>query len=623
MAKYDNYSTSFYYQGVMYRPTAGLNEYTPAIELSDNHVSDCLDLDPYRDRALQFNTVGINQIFNGSEGVVRAAIPSYGAEKDSGQTVMYVLVRSATGWSVIKATDTLGTVTKSVFALTNNSSDADASSCVFNTQAERYYCFVINNENRLHYIREVKGDYGYVDLPFLPNKMVVHANRIFIVSDNILWWCRAGDLFSWYSEDYKEAAISSEQPLKNGALDIDAQPNTARLITFTHRKEGDTDVLGTITISGEADGESRSETITLISSGMVVSARRYDTINSIVVSDWSAVGSPDKVTIGYGPIGSKYVQGDSGYWTIEREKTIYDMCVMSENIYLFGPHNIHVMQGYSYETFSLQQIIADVGLTKPVSEHGFGYSALAVVSNTIFFIYNNEVYSFDGHSRPMIISRPVIQNGGSVNAVFGGVSFTSDRWALAARNNVLYLYKTSDNPNYFYKYVFQTKTWWRYSGVDFSEIEQSQPSVLFVPSFDKSVVHMFVNNSNLPYWYMSNDNSQRIDDVYPYFVTKAFNTIPSEDSTLYNILLHVKGEAGTYADILISYSLDDDNNEFRPIKELTSFGFDGNSQVIPIYLPVAFVSRQHLYRLKVQIKANYPVYLYNIERRYRVHSRSR
>lgn len=622
-AFYQNHSNAFYYQGVMYRPTAGLNEYTPAIELSDNHVSDCLDVDPYRDSALQFNITGITKMFEGSTGVVRAAIPSYQANKDGGETILYVLVHTSSGWRVVKNTRIVDTVTTKTYTMTNNTADADVSSCVFNTPAERYYCFVIENEDRLHYIREGKDDYGYVDLPFTPSKMVVHANRIFIISGNVLWWCRAGDLFSWYSEDYKEGAISAEQTLKNGSLTIDEQPNTARLITFTHKKEGDTDVLGTITLTGEDDGEARSETIVLISSGMVVSTKRYDVITSIVVSGWSAVGNADKVTIGYGPVGSKYVQGDSGYWTVEREKAIYDMCVMGDSIYLFGPHNIHIMQGYSYETFALQQLIADIGITKPISEHGKGYSALAVMSNTIFFIYNNEVYSFDGHTKPIIISRPVIQNGGSVNQVLGGVSFSSDRWALAAVNNVLILYKSSDNPNYFYKYEYQTKTWWKYSGIEFSQSAETEMSVMFVPSFDKSIAHLFVNDKKLPYWYMSNENSQRLDNVYPYFVTKAFNTIPSEDHTLHNVLLHVKGVAGTYADIIVSYSLDDDSKEFRAIKDIKDYKFDGLSQIVPIYLPVAFVARQQLYRLKVQIKANNPVLLYNIERRYRVHSRSR
>ena len=629
----------------MYRPTAGLNEYTPAIELSDNHVSDCLNLDPYRDRALQFNTVGITKMFDDNDGVIRAVVPAYkdvqySQSEDEEEVECYVLAFN-NNWKIYKIEDDGNAETVDDFTVStvNTAEDCDVSTCIFNTEAERYYCFIISNDMRLHFVKENTQEYGYVDLPFMPNKMVVHANRIFIVSNNKLWWCRAGDLFSWYSEDYKEGYISSAQSLKNGSLAIDNQPDVGRLITFTHKKKGDTDTLGTIALSGEHLGVAQSETIALVSSGMVVSSKRYDEITSVVVSGWAAVGEADEVIIGVGPVGSKYVQGDSGYWTIEREQVINDICVLRENIYLFGPHNIHVFQGYSYDTFSLQQLISDIGLTPPYSEEdyagdqvGYGYSSIAISNDTAYFRYNNNIYMFDGHSKPMIISRPVIQNGGSVNAVFGGINLEGNSWSLAAMDKYLFVYKTNSEPHCFYKYDYQARTWWRFSGISMEglEIDDNYMSVLYCPSFSRKYMHMFVSsywgkeiNGKQAKWFMSFDNSMLIDDVYPYFVTKAFNTIPSEDSTLHNILLHVKGEEGTHADILVSYSLDDDSDEFRLIKEFTGFRLDGNSQTIPVYLPVSFVSRQHLYRLKVQIKANNPVLLYNIERRYRVHSRSR
>ena len=279
--------------------------------------------------------------------------------------------------------------------------------------------------------------------------MVVHANRIFITSENTLWWCRAGDLFSWYSLEYDEDAISTAQNMKNGALTVTSQPNTGRLITFLHKVVAGADTVGKVTIVGEYLGEAQTETLDLISDGLTVSSKRYDAITSITQSDWVAVSTADTITIGVGPVGSKYVQADAGYWTVEREQLLHDMCVLNDNIYLFGPHNIYIFQGYSYDTFSLQQIISDVGITPVSTTYGRGFSPIAVIKNTAFFIYNEELYSFDGNTRPVVISHPVTTNGGSVNGVFAGINMTGKLWALAADDSDLFVYRANESPTYF------------------------------------------------------------------------------------------------------------------------------------------------------------------------------
>lgn len=617
--------------GTLTRPIAGLNEYTPPTEITDSHLSDCIDVEPYRDHALNFTQRTLSHIYfsevAGNIGTVRSVLSSYLSNEDAYEFTLYVMTYDATsGWRIISAIRTGEEDFTDIKTMTATNEDGNVSSCVFNTEAERFYCFANDVDDRLHFIRESNGAYGYVDLPFTPKKMVVHANRIFMISDNTLWWCRAGDLFSWYSLEYDEDAISTAQNMKNGALTVTSQPNTGRLITFLHTVVAGADTVGKVTIIGEYLGEAQTEVLDLISGGLTVSSKRYDVITSITQSGWSAVSTADTITIGVGPVGSKYVQADAGYWTVEREQLLYDMCVLNDNIYLFGPHNIYIFQGYSYDTFSLQQIISDVGITPVSTTYGSGFASIAVIKNTAFFIYNEELYSFDGNTRPVVISHPVTTNGGSINGVFSGINMTGNLLALAADDSDLFVYRADKSPTYFYKYNYQTKTWWKMSGLTKTDVSATDDiTVMYVPSYTRKFMFLFVSilTAAAPEWLMSIDHGKRQGTAYPYIVTKAFNMNTSDDGSVSEIVLRIKGKANTTGTIVLSFSNKDNGATFTTIKTLSNHSFTGDTEIIAVKPTIAMISRQHHYRLKLTMYGTYPIYLMDIERRHRVIRRSR
>ena len=620
-------------KGVFTRPTSGLNEYTPSTEITDNHLSELLDVLPYREQAVMFNVVDSTLLKYMADdgdniGKVRAVLPVIGSDDVNKTWTFYVLTYKADAWRILKVeyTGTVDTIT--TFSCTATATDGLPSACIFTTEAETFYCFSFDSSTRLHFIQHTAGTYGYVDLPFTPKKLISHANRVFAIGDpNKLWWCRAGDLFSWYGAEYDDDAVSTSQTLGNKAFTITTQPNTTRLITFTHTKTDTIDTLGSIALVGlDYAGVSQSETITLVDSTRVISTKYYSSLTSATMSGWVLGGAtPDTLLIGTGPVGSKYVQADAGYWTVEREPELRDMCVLSGEIYLFGPHNIHIFQGYSYDTFSLQQMIADVGIADLPSQ--IGHRNLAVCENLAYFRYGNDIYSFDGNSHPRIISRPVILNGQSSNGVFGGVAFSGSDWALASDNEYVYLYQSDATPINYYRYAQETKTWWKLSGITNTQAGTAETiNVLFVPSYSKAYMFSFVsiNSAATPTWFFTTELGLTQGTVYPYIVTKAYNTNPSEDGTLTALILQLKGTAAATCNITVQYQLTDNGSTFTTAKSYSAQVMTGDTEIFEIPLLVSSVYRTHHYRLKIIVQSTVsPVYLYNIERRFRIIGRSR
>jgi len=605
----------------------------PSTEITDNHLSDALDVLPYRDQAIMFNAVNsalLKYLADDGDniGVVRAVLPAFGSDDTATTWTFYVLTYKAGAWRILKVeyTGTVDTIT--TFSCTATATNGTPSACIFTTEAETYYCFTFDSSDRLHYIRSTAGTYGYIDLPFSPKKIIAHASRVFAIGEpNKLWWCRAGDLFSWYGSEYDNDAVSTSQTLGNKAFTITTQPNTTRLITFTHTKTDTLDTLGSIALVGlDYAGVSQTETITLVDSTRVISSKYYSSITSATMSGWTQGGAtPDTLLIGTGPVGSKYVQADAGYWTVEKELELIDMCVLSGDLYLFAPHNIYVFQGYSYDTFSLQHMIADVGIREVPNK--LGHRNLTVVENLAYFRYGNDIYSFDGNSQPRIISRPIIVNGQSTNGIAGGIPAVGSYWALASDNEYVYLYQSDQTPDGHYRYSQETKTWWYFSGVTKTDVGTAENiNTLFVPSYSKAMMFNFVsiNSATVPTWFFTTELSVTQSTTYPYVITKAFNTSPSEDGTLTALILQLKGTNAATANITVSYQTTDSGTTFTTIKAYSAQAFTGDTEIFEIPLLGSSIHRQHHYRIKIIIQsATYPVYLYNIERRFRVVGRSR
>ena len=61
--------------------------------------------------------------------------------------------------------------------------------------------------------------FGDVDLPFYPKKIVAHVNRVFIIDiENKLWWCRAGDFYTWYGLEQDDDYIVTSTNCKKRFL---------------------------------------------------------------------------------------------------------------------------------------------------------------------------------------------------------------------------------------------------------------------------------------------------------------------------------------------------------------------------------------------------------------------
>lgn len=627
---------------VMVRPTAGLNNYMPSSVIDDSMQSDMLDVSPFRDDCISFNTLSsLNVIGTGVAGMVgKVEQCIHSDESTASVDVYYLMCSTSTTWSILRCQYMFATGfvwTSSDYTMQfayeprGDIRIFENSSTIFKTEAETFYVFSVAWDRRIHYIK-VSDDtytYGYVDVPARPRKMVSYANRIFFIdTNNKIWWCRGGDLFSWYSMEYDADAIVASRNCGNESFTIAAQPNTTRQITATVTKTDTLDTLGVVTLVG-TNGLNESQTEVLaLAEGMVQSSKAFKTLTSITQSGWTQNGAaPDTITIGMAPTGMGHVVDDAGFWTLENEVALLDICQIGGDIFIFTYHNIYVFRGYSPDSFQLSPIIADVGIDK--FTYPYGFSKIATAHNMAFFIYDDKIYSFDGNSHPRIISRPVIINNQSSNGVLGGISFTGEEWSVVASADKLLLYDRTMTNRFRYEYDYETRTWWKCSGVSGSDIGAGTNDyfIQYVPTHTRKSITLFGSiMSNPRSFVFSYDMGCLEENVMPYIISKAYNTNPSEGGTVTEVLLYVEGVKDALAEINISYSLSQNADDFIPVEPSGGYVFNGDGEIIPAYLPAFAISRAHHYRIKVEIKsadeAN-PVYLYNIERRFRLTGKSR
>jgi len=624
---------------VVNRPTAGLNEYLPSNVINDSLMSDLIDVVPYRDDCVSFYAdAAITQLgaaTTATKGLIRACIHS--DESTDATNVFYLMTSLAAGWKLIRQTHTIssGAVALTEFAMTMSSVPADASlvdssSAVFKTEADTYYVFTNSHDTRLHFIKHTStaNTYAYVDLPAFPKKIVAHANRIFFIdTSNKIWWCRAGDLYSWYSMEYDADAITTTRNCANASYAIAAQPTTTRQLTATVTKTDTLDTLGILTIVGTNGLDAPQTAILTLAEGRVQTSMAFKTITSITQSGWTQGGAtPDTIVVGVAPVGLGYVTDDAGYWTIEKELNLHDICLIGSNLFIFATNNIYIFQGSSYDSFALTQMISGVGIDRMITPNG--YQKLTTTKNVSYFIYNGYVYEFDGDGYPKIVSRPVVLNGQSSNGIFGGISFSGEAWVLASNANFLYVYNYTGLVAYYYVYNFETKTWWKKSGMLKGNISSaSEIDIKYIPFFNRQGMFNFISIFSAANDYLfSMQLGCTQGTVLPFFITKAFNTNPSETGSLTEVVLSIKGVLNSLADVVISYSLTVDTSDFTEIKRFDDYRFNGDMEIIAIPVPTAYIANAHHYRIKVEIgNVTTPptVYVYNVERRFRLKGRSR
>ena len=623
---------------VITRPTAGLNEYLPPVVIADTLMSNLIDIRPYRDDCVMFQAdTAITQYgaaTTAAKGLVRAAINS--DESTAAIPVFYLMTSLAAGWKLIKHTYNKGTAatTLAEFAMSMDGVPADptlvdSSSAIFKTEADTYYCFTVSHEKHLHFVKHTTSadTYGVVDLPAYPKKIIAHANRIFFIDTaNKLWWCRAGDIYSWYAMEYDPDYIVTTEAMGNKALTIALQPNTTRQLTATVTKVGNLDTLGILTIIGTNGLDQPQTAVLTLIEGRVQTSMAFKSVLSATISGWTINGTADNITVGVAPVGLGYVTDDAGYWTLEKEVVLHDFCTMSNNLYIFCASSIYQFQGYSYDTFALTQVIADIGIDRMINPNG--YKKVATVHNNAYFVYNSEVYEFDGGNYPKVISRPLVINGQSGNGIMGGISFTGEPWVVTSTADELYLYNYAGLTAYYYIFRFETKTWWKMSGMLKADIASNDAiKIMYIPYFTNQDIYNFISIFSAGQGYvLSEQLGCTQGTTYPFVVTKAFNTNPSEVGTLTDIIIMLQGTAGNTADVRLQFSITAGADDFTDIIAYDNYIFNGDVEIMSILMRIADIINTHHYRLKLSIgslSSTNPVYVYNIERRFRTKGRSR
>jgi hypothetical protein len=498
-------------------------------------------------------------------------------------------------------------------------------SCSFNTEVDNFVCFTCSYAKTLIYFNSINNTLGKIDLPFYPKKIVSHVNRIFAIDmSNKIWWCRAGDFYSWYSSEYGDTMLSASQNMKATAYTLSGTIDTPRPVTATITVVGNTDTYGSMVVTGtNALDEVQTETIPLFP-GRNQGLKTFKTVDAtgIITSGWVTAGTADTIEFGVAPV-SGIVQADAGVWTIEKEKTLTDLCVMSNNLYIFAPDNIYVFRGYSYDTFNLGISVVNIGIKDSLNPRKW----LTTINNISYFYSNGDIYQFDGNSYPRLITHSEQSNGSNSNSIFGGIESVPSTYSLASDNNHLYVYNSSvarQNGNAYYLFDTQSKSWWKNSGFN-DTVVSTDVTKMF------RVFYITMNSTDDVISLVSKNTTAGIFDMYyqkghkglyaPFIVTKAYNTNPSELGTLTAIILQVKGTTAETSTITLSYSLSASANDFKTFKVFANYKFNGDIENLDIPVPVACIANAHHYRIKIECTGYTEIY--NIERRFRTRGRTR
>lgn len=356
---------------------------------------------------------------------------------------------------------------------------------------------------------------------------------------------------------------------------------------------------------------------------------------------WSKAGSFKNTSDWYGTSSTKSsVIEDSGYWAIEKERKLGGLGVLGNTLYVFGYNNIYAFTGYDYDTFALQTAVPDLS-SKVIAQNG----------SAIYFMYDNgsswDIYEFDGTEYPRIISRPVRVGDRVVNGIAGGVEIPYATYysKLSANENYLYVFFDRFNVNDAYVvnntydrtiYAFNIieRSWWKIDGGidETTRYTTSESSVfkMIVPSAERNSSYLisclWEGTLSFPdtvdaIWNIYDELGYNADE-YPHIITKAFSALPTDKQALTSVALQFQAEDGADIDLTVSYSKTIDQDDFEIIKQYDHYIANGLMETLDIPLPIRLVSNVRHYRIKVIVK-NAALYLYNIERRYRVTGRSR
>lgn len=630
---------------------AGLNEYNTAPRISENHLSGGHDCKPNstNDAIILGTTDYSTTNPYGASGTGAGYVVSYLSDYTGTYEYLHIITKDVpTGadtiiddWHLLNTTsgsNSLTTMDISSYAITG-------APCMGRllTEAKRYICMGASGVKKL-----LVYDYSTitaVTLPCAPEYIATHYNRLFISDGNKLWWCKAGDPFSWYGlEEDDDKIVTSTAMLDSGTYTIAAQPDVPRPLEITVTATSTIDTLGTLTVVGtNVLSAAQTKTYTPIQ-GKLVCNDVWKTITSITAAGHSAVAGADLIKIGIAPL-TGYVQDDSGYWCLENEHAITGLAMLNGRLFIGATSGIYVFDGYSYDTFQLTKFCSGVG--------NFAYAC--VESGKIYFIDNYEMYEFDGEHYPVIISHPVVQNGQVVNGIYGGIDIRWDGTFISSDGTYLYLtnYNCYDTyviaspqkvyQRWIYKYDIQSRTWWRVTSIPYlfnsgspyqyvRYIRRDGTNYMYILSWyyvppDNAIWRLWVSGSS---WYCKN-----------YLVTKFFNEVTANDLTLTGIDILCRSYYGPFddedddgdANLNIYYSTSSWADPYNDIIHGTHWTLlksftpsQINDELTTLHIPLvgSKIARQNGYILKIEwISGTYELEIFGIERQYRSIGRSR
>ena len=553
-------------KSVMTNMMAGLNAYEKSDMIGDNQLSDSWDAtidEPTK--AVKMYSIAANSLLSAAATGAGYLVNAIAAVDSSGnERIVFITKDNIDGADSYfdDLYDYYSSTKTTVDISSHQLSGTYTSMCLFNTEAKRYVCFSASSTKKLLYYDFTSV--GTITLPFYPKQIFSHCNRVFAFDTiNKLWWCRAGDIFTWYGlEEDDDKIVTSTAMLDSTAYSIAAHPDVPRPLSITVTATSTIDTLGTLAFVGtDSLGAAQSKTYTPIQ-GKYVTPDTWASVTSITAAGHTAVAGADKIKIGIAAV-TGYVQDDAGYWTIEQETTLVNMTVLGGNLFIWSPNNIYVFQGYSYDTFSLSKVISDLGCVEDTDMTACGNIAY-------FWGTNTELYEYNGNDYPNIINKPVYVNGSVVNNVSGsmGGEFVitpglptidedaTTRSNLTATTKNLYLYgnlhsfelisgSTYNEQADVYVFDIRRRSWWKIAGFTYSFVTSSAIGIMakYIQSADKSDTYNF-------YWTQDDDDEESVWNIYDYIgntysggssvITKAFNNGISDNMTLTNIIIYAR-----------------------------------------------------------------------------------
>jgi hypothetical protein len=544
-------------KGLFSNMRSGIDTYKKSDVIGDNNLSDVWEASvDEATNGITLSTASGNSLVGSNATGTGKVINAIAAKNTADAEKLFLLtIDDADGDNTV--IDDLvmydeSTNVKTVIDISSNSlTYTYTSMCLFSTESTRYVCFTASGTKKLMYYDFTSVH--AIDIPFYPKTIVAHYNRVFVTdTGNKLWWCRAGDLTTWYGvADDDDRIVTSTNMLDTGTYTIAAQPDVPRPLTIKVTRVGTIDTLGTLTVVGtDSLDAAQTKTYTPIE-GIYTTFDVWGSVTSITAAGHSPVTTVDTIKIGIAPVTGN-VQQDAGMWTMEQEYTLVDMTVLGDSLYIWSPINIYVFQGYSYDTFSLTKIISNLGC--------YVLSNVTTCGNIAYFWGStSDLYEYNGNEYPKIINRQVYVNGSIANGIYGSIPTFTNTPKLVAISGKLYAYHSVDTEimvvietvdTYYYQlevYEFDTKSrsWWRKAGFVSSAHTTTAPTYLlpiYVANVAKDAVYNIfcekigaANPTWYDYTYMGNTATGG-----SYIVTKAFNDGISNDSSLTNIILSVR-----------------------------------------------------------------------------------